>query len=235
MRRNLILLGVLALGVLFQVSPAPLRAWDLEAGDLRPRPVPAQAAPLTPSTAADLNGDGQLEALAVHHGRAAILSAGRTVWQSPAGWQVLQAGFSDLNHDGRPEVTLLVWRPFQPWPIDRWLPYGGRIQGFQDAAGWSCHLILVGWRRDGYGELWAGSALAEPVRQFAAVDLNGDGAQELVTLEGNYARSRSAPAHTLKVWSWNGFGFTVVSSIDHSFSHMAVLRQADGRILILTP
>ena len=101
----------------------------------------------------------------------------------------LQAQISDLNRDGGPEATLLVWRPFQPWPVDQWLPHGGRIESFHDDQGNSCHIILIGWRGSAYGELWAGSALAGPVRSFAAADLNGDGSQELLTLEGSYAEA----------------------------------------------
>jgi hypothetical protein len=130
---------------------------------------------------------------------------------------------------------LLVWRAFQPWPVDRWLPHGGRIAGFHDGQNDSCHLILIGRRPDGYGELWAGSALADPILAFAGADLNGDGLQELATIEGRYAASGSGPARDLKVWEWNGFGFTVVSTVEGAFSTMALVRDENGRVLILIP
>jgi len=225
---------VLVLASLFQLTPAPLHAWSLTADGLRPQPLPAQGRPLTPPGAVDLKGDGRLETQELAHGQAQILSDGSVVWQSPSNWQVLQADFTDLNRDGRPELTLLVWRAFKTWPVDRWLPYGGRIQDFHDAAGRSCQLILIGWRGDAYGELWAGSALAEPVRQFAVLSPDGR-AQALVTLDGSYASPSYAPAHALKVWTWNGFGFTVVSSVKGSFTHLVVLRDANGTDLIVTP
>jgi hypothetical protein len=227
---------LLVLGSLTLVSPASLHAWELGPGGLAASVSPSPAVPLASPPGADLEGDGRLETLALTQGRATIQEAGRSVWQSPADWQVLQAALTDLDRDGRPEVALLVWRAFQPWPVDRWLPSGGRIRAFHDAAGQSCQLILIGWRREGqYGELWAGSALAEPLRAFAAADLNGDGAQELVTLDGRYVDPRAAPARDLKVWEWNGFGFTVVSSLPGTFDRMALVRAADGRTFILTP
>ena len=226
---------LLALGALLQASPAPLRALDLEPAGLVPAVLPAGSMPVAPLMQADLNGDGKPESLALAGGRLSILSGDRAVWQSPPGWTVIQAAISDLDHDGKPEVTLLLWRPFRLWPVDQWLPYGGRIAGFHDAGGQSCHVILIGWTRGAYNELWAGSAMAEPVTAFALADLDGDTLQELVTLEGRYTEARSAPARTLKVWEWNGFGFTVVSYLDGLFDKLALVQTGNGHILILVP
>ena len=235
MLRKNILLVVITLGVLMQISPIPLRAWTLGPGGLIPTSISARSAPVAPVTQADLNSDGIPENLSVTDGNATIISGSRIVWQSPPAWTVIQAEITDLDRDNMPDVALLVWRPFRPWPVDRWLPYGGRIADFHDADGNSCHIILIGWRGHEYGELWAGSALAEPIKSFSAADLNGDGLQELVTLEGTYADSRSAPARILKVWEWNGFGFNVVSKIKGKFDKMSLVRANAGHILILVP
>ena len=231
--RKFIYLAVLALAMLLQTSPAPLRALELGPAGLSPVALPAGSISTKPVDNADFNRDGSPENLQLANGRLTILSAGRSVWQSPAVWTVVQAGITDLNHDGVAEAALLVWRPFRPWPVDQWLPDGSRIAGFHDAGGDSCQIILIGWRGSAYSELWAGSALAEPVRSFAVADLNGDLIQELVTLEGSYTDSGSAPARTLKVWEWNGFGFSVVSSMQGTFYKMALVQAKDGRNLIL--
>jgi hypothetical protein len=243
LRKTILLILLLTAGWLVQASPAPLRALQLgpaQSGDegpasLVPVPVPAGVLPVRPPDQADLDRDGRPESLQLAGGRLSILSGAETVWLSPPAWTVAQAAFTDLDRDGIPEAALLIWRPFQPWPVDRWLPHGGRIAGFHDVANNSCHIILIGRRRDGYGELWAGSALADPVTAFAAADLNGDGIQELVTLEGRYAASGSGPVRDLKVWEWNGFGFTVVSTVRGAFSTLVLVRAEDGRVLILVP
>ncbi len=235
MLRKFMPLVVLALGLLVQTSPAPLRVWDLGPAGLVPATLPTGTIPVKPLAQADFNRDGLPERLVLANDRLTIISSSGTVWQSPTGWLVVQAQITDLNHDGTPEATLLVWRPFRPWPVDQWLPHGGRIASFKDGQGYSCHIILVGWRGRQYGELWAGSALAEPVRSFAAADLNGDKSQELVTLDGSYAEPRYAPARALKVWEWNGFGFSVVSVIEGTFDKLALVRAGNGHILILVP
>ena len=228
---------LLSLGMLLQTSPIPLRAVALGPGGLAPIPMPAGSAPINPELQADLDGNGLPETLALTRGRLSILSEGGSLvgWQSPETWQVLQAMFSDLNRDGQPEVTLLLWRPFRPWPVDQWLPNGGRIDDFHNAEGQSCHIILIGWIRGGYHELWAGSAMADPITALAVADLNGDRAQELVALEGRYTDPWSAPARTLKAWEWNGFGFTVVSSVEGRFNNITLVQVETGRILILVP
>jgi hypothetical protein len=229
------LLFCLGFAALLLVSPAPLRAWELKDSKLNPLALPPQTQIVQPTTSIDFDGDGTSETLALTSGQAVIQSDGQIRWQSPASWDVRQAQIADLNRDGLPEAVLLVWRPFKPWPVDTWLPHGGRIEGFHDAAGRSCHLILIGWGNGTFRERWAGSALAEPVKTFAVADLTGNGKQFLVTLDSSYADPLSAPARQLKVWEWNGFGFTVVSHLQGAFSQLAIAMDLSGQALILAP
>jgi hypothetical protein len=233
MRR--LFLSFLALFSLLLTSPQSSRTLEFRDEALT-RAVPAAGLqPLAPLMLADLQADGSLEGLTLHDGQAAITSAGNTLWESPPEWQVIQAGFADLDRSGLPEAVLLVWRSFEPWPVDRFLPYGGRIAAFHDREGESCHIILVGWLSDGYQELWAGSAMADPVRSYAAVDLDRDTLQELVTLEGRYDDPRNAPGRAVKVWVWNGFGFSLVSELEGVYSTLVTSLAGDGRVLILLP
>ena len=102
---------------------------------------------------------------------------------------------------------LLVWRPWRDWPIQRWSSAPSPITDFHDAAGDSCHLILLD-PHDGR-EIWAGSALPAPLLALAVGDVDGDGWNDVVTLEGDYATGREGPAARVDVWRWNGFGFTM--------------------------
>jgi len=225
---------ILIIAALALVSPAPLHAWQLENLALKRVAIPSERHVLAAEASEDFDRDGVLETLTLKGGRAAIRNGSQLRWQSPQAWSVEQVQVADLNHDGLSEAVLLVWRLFKPWPVDEWLPNGGRIDSFHDSNGRSCHMILIGWNRDSFRELWAGSALAQPVQRFAAVDLRGDGRQYLVTLEGEYDDPPSAPSRRLKIWEWNGFGFTVVNELDDSFSLMVPAQTEDGRVLILT-
>ncbi len=228
-------LRLLALTALMLVSPAPIRAWELIDSTLVPTDLANTIQPNPPLLQADFDGDSTPEALTLENGRAALRSGAQLRWQSPPDWQVRQVLIADLNHDGQPEAVLLVWRPFKPWPVDAWLPYGGRIKEFHNSAGMSCQIILIGWYENAFRERWAGSALAEPVNSLAAADLLGNGRQLLVTLESQYDDPPSAPARRLKIWEWNGFGFTIVTTLEGPFSQMAVASMENGRLVILTP
>jgi hypothetical protein len=148
-------------------------------------------------------------------------------------WTVSDALTTDLNHDGKKEATLVVWRAFEPWPIDAYIPFPGRIDGFHNREGRSCHLILISERGGEYDELWAGSALADPIHQIAVADLDGDGWQELIALEGRYD-DRLQTNTAITVWEWNGFGF----SLRHRgptgrFSRMHMLGGAEPAHIVL--
>jgi hypothetical protein len=220
---------------LLQISPAKLTSWQFDGSVFTRSNELMQILgdnEVVDSHSADLDGDGSNECITLIQGKALITNCSSvTLWQSPDSWQVSQAFMSDLNRDGIPEMTLLVWRPFTPWPIDSFLPSGGRINDFHDNHGKSCHLILIGWKRDGYNELWAGSALVRPVEQIKAVDLDGDGWQELIALESEYDAVRSGG--TLTAWRWRGFGFVLLDEIKKHFTTIKVVHDSTS-VLVLT-
>jgi hypothetical protein len=230
-RAPAVLVSALALCLL---SPANLTALQWRRSTFAHDSIQAVSTRAVQLTSADFNGDGSLEELALANARAIIATGSQTLWESPAAWSVSQAIVSDLNDDGVPEATLVVWRPYASWPIDRWLPHGGRIDAFHDAAGQSCHLILVGWKNGRWREVWAGSALSDPLLQIAAVDLDLDGAEELLALEGRYGIRQSVASGRLGLWKWNGFGFNLESRATGGHSQFLLAASADHRPLILT-
>jgi hypothetical protein len=120
-------------------------------------------------------------------------------------WELTAWELADVTGDDRPEWVLFVWRPWRDWAIQRWLDVPSPIAANHDAAGASCHLILLD-PTDGH-ELWAGSALPAPLLAMAVGDVDGDGVAEVATLEGSYDGQRHGPASHLDVWQWVGFGF----------------------------
>jgi hypothetical protein len=219
------------LALLVCTAPPTLQLWQVEREVLQPAALRAPLSPLPSAPPTDLNQDGKPERLELTAEQVFIYAqfdSGAPLWHSPSEWQVKQALVADLNHDGNPELALLVWRPFKPWPIDSYLPHGGRIAAHQDRRGLSCHLILIGWQMGGFGELWAGSALAEPLRAITAADLDGDGREELAVLETRYNTPSFLPARALALWEWNGFGFSLLARTEGNFHRITVVHTEDG-------
>jgi len=229
--RKGLLISLCALGLL---SPIPVHAWQWETGAWARLRHFESVQNIYPPTDFDLDGDGFPELIRLEDRRASIWQGNDLRWESPPGWQVEQVLGADLTHDQVLELVLLVWRPFSPWPIDRYIPNPGRIQDFQNAEGLSCHLILIGWERGMYRERWAGSSLARPLRAIAAVDLNADGWLELAGIETGYHSAPSAGAESISAWQWNGFGFTLMDRQEAVIRRSAVVYTKSGHGIVLT-
>jgi hypothetical protein len=219
---------------LFNLSPSWVAVWSYDGSKFREHVFSSeQFLAIQPLTSAEIEGinyclqleNRQVKVYPCHE------TGSAPEWQSPGEWEVHEAFFSDLNHDGREEVTLLLWREFQPWPVDRFLPKGGRISGFHDSNDRSCHVILISLKDGSFREAWAGSAMADPLRKIYAADLDGDGAQELAGLEYRY--NESEYDSSLVVWEWNGFGFSLGDRISGSFSEIQVVQNLND-VLLLT-
>ncbi|MFL7794542.1 MAG: hypothetical protein AB8I69_20535 [Anaerolineae bacterium] len=148
----------------------------------------------------------------------------------PADWHVTAAALADVTGDGESEWVLLVWRPWRDWPIQEWVSVPSPITGFHDAAGDSCHLILLD-PQDGR-EIWAGSALPAPLLALAVGDVDGDEIDEVVTLEGDYATGRDGTASHVDVWQWDEFGFSLEwRSPQGAFRQLCLTDVGDDRSL----
>ncbi len=166
--------------------------WDGAAG----QPLSLEATPRFPVpatySAADLRGDGvplwaTLDVAGVVTLRDGPEASANLLWRNedPA-WRFTRMAVGDPNDDGRTELLLLLEQP--------------------DATGvFHTQPYLLGWRGGRYRIIWGGSATPQPIREFALADLEGDGRNELVVLEGHAAADQ--PATSLSVWRWHGWGF----------------------------
>ena len=190
--------------LLARVLPPERVGFACSADICRPVPVPddSQSGVFT-SGSVDLTGDGVPETVRLQGGAAEILHDGQTVWRSPPNWTVRDLALGDPNLDGRYELLLAV-----------------------DAAGRGSQPIVLGYRGGLYRQLWGGSPVADPILEVELADLDGDGGQEMVTLES----VDGGATRDLAVWRWHGWGFSLVwRSPPGDYHDLVVLPAADGQ------
>jgi hypothetical protein len=138
----------------------------------------------------DLKGDGDKERIVLDDGRLLILEGKNEVWSSNPKWQVTDASLGDPDQDGRFEVMMLVLRRDGP------------------EAPVTSHPYIVGCRGGEYKVLWGGSATVPWLEGLAVGDVDGDGLDELATVERGRDAVPASPGGRLVVSKWNGWGFT---------------------------
>jgi hypothetical protein len=147
-----------------------------------------------------------------------------------ASWRVIDVVMAHVRGSTGGECVLLVRRPWQDWPIQLWSSVPSGIAGWHDDSGESCHVIVLDIA-DGR-EVWAGSALPAPMIRIHGGDLDGDGLDEVLALEGRYGEGDGGPVRRVDVWGWNGFGFSLKwhSDLDKIWDACLTDVDRDGRL-----
>jgi hypothetical protein len=158
-------------------------------------------------TRADVAVPDEWTDLVLESGSLTVLHRDEKAWTSDPSWDVRQVVAADLDHDEQQEVALVLWKPFRREPD---VVY----QTFDFHSPWEegsqrNHLFVYTWEEGGWQPLWCSSPIPDPILQIAAGDVDGDGADELVALEGSYGEDLGTPARHVSVWRWNGWGFTL--------------------------
>jgi len=172
--------------------------------------------PQTPTTglfragALDLTGDGVLERVQRVGEQVVVYHKGSEVWRSPPAWRVVDLALGDPNDDGRGELLLALWQP-DAEGVPRSQPF------------------VLGYRRGAYRLLWAGSAVADPLREVELGDVDGDGVQELIVLE------ERGDARAVTVWRWHGWGFSLAwRSPPGHYQDLVLVAEGAGQPLLIT-
>jgi hypothetical protein len=119
---------------------------------------------------------------------------------------VRQLLVADVNKDGKQEAAFVLWKPFRLEPEIIYDTFG--FPSLWEEGSLRNHLFIYGWRDAAWQHLWCSSPVADPILQLDAADVDGDGDNELVVLEGSYDAPDAAARH-VTVWQWNGWGFTL--------------------------
>lgn len=174
--------------------------------------APVQPQRLFREERADLDNDGQEEIYSLRDGRLTVtLQEGQenledqVLWQSPEEWWVEDFILGDITNDGQPNLSLCVWRegsygPYKPF----WVEANDNLV--------RNHLFVYKLESpEGNTEetsvkaIWQSSHLARPNYQVSLAQIDGDGVNHLVVVQGDYEDPTFGET---AYWKWNGWGFS---------------------------
>lgn len=215
--------------LLTRIQPPSLRiGFACEGNNCQPVDVPQTAVSgLFWSGAIDLTGDGQPETIRRageqvtiyqkttcpegNNGDADVTPAPlhpctpslSQVYTTPPEWRVIDLALGDPNDDGRSELLLAIWQTDNEGH-NRSQPY------------------IVGYRGGEYKLIWGGRPLARPISEVELGDVDGDGKQELITVETD----------AVAVWRWQGWNFSLMWRSENGRYRDLVLVEGNGRFHI---
>jgi len=149
----------------------------------------------------DLDQDGIYEDYSLQDGKLRVATGSQTIWQSRDDWWVDDFFLGDSNNDSVPELNLLVWKsgsfgPHRPF----WIT--------QEDKSIKNHLFIFKLAGGSFKPVWQSSNLDRPNYEAVLADPDGDGINELIVTEGNYA---DPGEREVSIWKWNGWGFSKIS------------------------
>ncbi|MDD3654415.1 MAG: CapA family protein [Desulfotomaculaceae bacterium] len=192
-----------------KLEEAAIPVWDQESRAFREgksytfyAQSPFWAAKLIKQRQFDLDQDGKCEDYCLQDGVLKAADGAQLIWQSPVDWWVDDFFLGDSNNDSIPELNLLVWKsgsfgPHKPFWLTR------------DDLSIKNHLFIFKLVAGAIKPVWQSSNLDAPNYEARLADPDGDGANELVVVEGNY---EDPGVREAGIWRWNGWGFSKITS-----------------------
>ena len=175
---------------------------------------------------ADLDDNLIKETYILEDGQLKITENSKILWQSPSDWWIDDFVLADSNNDGVTDINLSVWKPGDFGPSKPfWIK--------ENDMSIKNHFFVFDLVRGVMNPIWQSSNLAVPNCGFTFADIDGDGKDDLVTIEGDYSQKFECKGNYVAVWKWNGWGFSNEwRSEQGNFSNLEIEKK-DGRNYII--
>lgn len=137
----------------------------------------------------------------LENGRLTITNNTELIWQSPTDWWVDSFILADSNNDGIIDINLSVWKPgnfglSKPFWVEK------------NDMSVKNHFFIFDLVDGLMKPIWQSSNLTAPNCEFTIIDVDNDGKNDLVVLEGNYLQKPNCKGEYVAIWKWNGWGFS---------------------------
>lgn len=148
----------------------------------------------------DANGDDELEDYILTNGILEVRQNNRIIWKSPDNWWIDSLVIADSTHNGQLNLNLSLWKSGN---------YGFSMPFWETENDPSVknHFFVYEYKDGQLKQVWGSSNLSKPNCEISFKDIDNDGQQELLVIEGEYTNDYSCQGNYLAVWKWQSWGF----------------------------
>jgi hypothetical protein len=148
----------------------------------------------------DLDNNSVPENYNLKNGRLTITENKKTIWQSQNDWWIDDFALADSNNDGIIDINLSLWKPgsfgtSKPF----WIK--------ENDLSVKNHFFILNFSDGAIKQVWGSSNLAKPNCEFKIADVDNNGKNDLVVIEGDYSQKTKGAGNYIAVWKWNDWGF----------------------------
>lgn len=138
--------------------------------------------------------------LELEKGMLSIYQKNKIIWQTPSDYKVDSVSVADITNSGEKTINFSLWKSHN----------FGNSKPFwikNDKTNPHNHFFIYHYIDGKFKPIWGSSNLDQPNCKFVVRDINYDGKNELITLEGKYQDYPNCHGKDLAIWQWNGWGF----------------------------
>jgi len=149
----------------------------------------------------DMDNDSISESFRLENGRLTISKNSKKIWQTPADWWIDNFILADSNNDGVLDINLSLWKSGS---FNSSKPFWIK----QDDLSVKNHFFVYDLVGGKMKSIWGSSNLKVPNCEFKIEDIDADGKNDLIAVEGDYSQTPHCNGNYVAVWKWDGWGFS---------------------------
>jgi poly-gamma-glutamate synthesis protein (capsule biosynthesis protein) len=150
---------------------------------------------------ADLDNNSVPENYDLENGKLTITENEKMIWQSPNDWWIDNFVLADSNNDGIIDINLSLWKSGS---FGTSKPFWVK----ENDMSVKNHFFVLDFSGGAIKQVWGSSNLTEPNCEFKIADIDNDGKNDLVVVEGDYSQKPKCAGSYVAVWKWNDWGFS---------------------------
>jgi len=175
---------------------------------------------------ADLDNDSVFENYDLENGKLTITENEKMIWQSPSNWWIDDFVLADSNNDGTVDVNLSLWKSGS---FGKSKPFWVK----ENDMSVKNHFFILDFSGGSIKQVWGSSNLTKPNCEFKIADVDNDGRNDLIVVEGDYLQKPKCNGDYVAVWKWNGWGFSNEwRSEERNFANLEIEKN-DGKDYIV--